>query len=224
MTKDARLLEKLVDHGIRAALFDLDGVLVDAADWHKDAFNETLVSYGLSPITDEEHKKTFNGLSTRRKIEILNKSGYGISSQYTFYKKKQEFTVFTIEERCVPNPRVIKTIELANRLFRGQIAVVTNCSRATATLMLEKAGLLHLFKFLICNEDVRGNIKPHPLPYILGVDRLNLKNKQVLAVDDTDKGIMSAIEAGCRTWRINKFDDLTPDRLLDMLDFYRITI
>ena len=230
MNKVIRKINKrtraLDDHGIRAVLFDLDGVLVDAADWHKDALNDALELFGYAPIEKKEHFKTFNGLSTKRKLDMLFNIGRIDNECWndSIAEKKQELTVKIINERCVPVQRIIDTVELANKLFNGQTAVVTNCSRPTAELMLEKSGLLHLFKFLICNEDVSGKIKPHPLPYILATERFGLKQNESLAIDDTSRGIMSAIDAKCRIWRLKSFDDLTPSKLINTLDSYRITI
>ena len=223
----------LPDHRIRAVCFDLDGVLVDAPEWHKEAFNMALEHFGLQPLSDEEHLKTFNGLSTRVKLEILQKQGrlytigpWSNTSHDDFYNKKQEYTQQLIEHNCVPIERIIETVRHANRLFDNKTAVVTNCSRRTAELMLEKSGLSGLFQFIITNEDVDGKIKPHPWPYILAQNKLGFANtsKVVLAIDDTGKGIMSAVDAHMRTWRLRRFEDLSVTNLNKVLDYYRITI
>jgi len=227
-----------LDHNIRAVCFDLDGVLVDAADWHRDAFNQALIHYRYDALDQDDHLKNFNGLSTYKKLEMLYKRGVFPDSQKFIetedssiknlwsevYKRKQKYTIQIIEEFCKPIPRVQATVELAGFIFADKIAVVTNCSRYTAELMLEKSGLLHLFEFLICNEDVNGNIKPSPLPYLTAVNRFGLRPNQVLAIDDTGKGIMSAIDAFCRTWFLKKFKHLTEDHLVNVLDNYRINI
>ena len=57
---------------IKAILFDMDGVLVDAKDWHYHVLNKALEKYGHF-ISIEDHVKTFDGLSTAKKLEILSK-------------------------------------------------------------------------------------------------------------------------------------------------------
>lgn len=211
-----------VDHGIKAMCFDLDGVLVDAADWHKLALNRALEFYGFDGISEEDHIKTYNGLGTYRKLEML-----GIPKKYHrgIYGKKQDFTIDYIDRKCKTVERIRGAVSEAYRLFGGNICVVTNCSRYTAELMLKKAGLFDLFKFIVTNEDVDGKIKPHPWPYIFAQQKLGFtKNKEVLAVDDTGRGIISAVDARCRTWFLKNFEDLTADNLNRVLDGYRITI
>ena len=50
---------------IKAVLFDMDGVLIDAKDWHYDALNDVLDLFGMA-IERESHLATFDGLPTRR--------------------------------------------------------------------------------------------------------------------------------------------------------------
>jgi beta-phosphoglucomutase-like phosphatase (HAD superfamily) len=207
---------ELPDHHIRAVLFDLDGVLVDAADWHRDAFDSAIIEYGCEALTPEEHEKDFNGLSTIRKLDMLVELGRLPSDSpgllANIHALKQKETMRIIHETCEPVQRVIDVVDHAKDVI-GTVAVVTNCSRASCELMLSKSGLLEKFDLIITNEDVDGKIKPHPWPYIKARFDLGLRQKEALAIDDTWKGIMSALEASCRTWRLKKFEDLTSENL-----------
>lgn len=215
------------DHGIRCILFDLDGVLVDAADWHRGAFDYALIYHGFEPLGDEEHEKRFNGLSTRKKISMLveeDRLPTGTNLLYDeIYKSKQEATVNIIKEKCKPVTRIIDTINFAKSIGM-KVGVVTNCSRKTCELMLNLSKLYDLFDAIITNNDVDGKIKPHPRPYLMGRRTFNVSYKGALAIDDTDKGIISAVDAGCRTWRLKNFDDLSVMNLMRVLKKYRITI
>ena len=52
-------------------LFDLDGVLVDATEWHYEALNRALRLFGFD-ITRYEHLSDYNGLPTRKKLQMLS--------------------------------------------------------------------------------------------------------------------------------------------------------
>src|SRR5215470_2446674 len=56
---------------IKAILFDMDGVLIDAKDWHYEALNRALGIFGME-IDRDSHVAIFDGLPTRRKLEILS--------------------------------------------------------------------------------------------------------------------------------------------------------
>ena len=56
---------------IKAVVFDMDGVLIDAREWHYVALNRALALFGME-ISRADHLTTFDGLPTRRKLEILS--------------------------------------------------------------------------------------------------------------------------------------------------------
>lgn len=58
----------------RAVVFDMDGVLVDARDWHYRALNEALAVFDAE-ISLEDHLDRFNGLPTRVKLGMLADEG-----------------------------------------------------------------------------------------------------------------------------------------------------
>ena len=55
---------------IKAVIFDMDGVLIDAKDWHYEALNMALRTFGLE-ISRHDHLTTYDGLSTKHKLEML---------------------------------------------------------------------------------------------------------------------------------------------------------
>ena len=55
---------------IKAIIFDMDGVLIDAKEWHYQSLNRALKLFGLE-ISRYDHLSTFDGLPTHKKLEIL---------------------------------------------------------------------------------------------------------------------------------------------------------
>ena len=53
---------------IKAVLFDLDGVLIDAKEWHYEALNESLIQNNIKPISRELHLSKLDGLPTKDKL------------------------------------------------------------------------------------------------------------------------------------------------------------
>ena len=54
---------------IKAIIFDMDGVLIDAKEWHYEALNNALQLFGYK-ISREDHLATFDGLPTREKLRL----------------------------------------------------------------------------------------------------------------------------------------------------------
>jgi len=55
---------------IKAVLFDMDGVLIEAKDWHYEALNKALALFGME-ISRVDHLTSFDGLPTLKKLEYL---------------------------------------------------------------------------------------------------------------------------------------------------------
>ena len=82
---------------IKAVLFDLDGVLVDACDWHYDALNRALKKVMGFEISREEHLTTYNGLPTAVKLKMLNIT----DNKAIFVEElKQKYTLDIIKENA----------------------------------------------------------------------------------------------------------------------------
>jgi len=126
-----------------------------------------------------------------------------------------------INRKCEPTQRVTDVVEFCSDVDLGigphgygfELAVVTNCSRPTTTLILDRIGLLHKFPLLITNTDVDGNIKPHPQPYKMALRHYGIVGNDAIAIDDNVRGIKSAEAAGCCVWALKNFEDLTIDNL-----------
>ena len=56
---------------VQMVIFDLDGVLVDACEWHRAALNEALREVCNYEISLEDHYNKFNGLPTKVKLDAL---------------------------------------------------------------------------------------------------------------------------------------------------------
>jgi len=199
-----------MDSGIKAIIFDLDGVLVDGEGWHEEAFTRAMCDYGYEVSPDVYRK----GFSTVDRIEKLSKVGRAPGKpnlRRMLAKLKQKYTKEIIWSRCKPIDRVIEAVDFANTYTGGKIAVATNSSRGPAIEMLTSAGLLPFFDIVITSADTNGKLKPHPAPYLQASYKLGVFSKECLAIDNSAIGIMSAVNAMCRPLRIKSFDKLNVD-------------
>lgn len=172
---------------INSVLFDLDGVLVDACEWHYLSLNKALLEVVGYEISRRDHESKFNGLPTKVKLGMLNVAGGDFDK---VWRLKQDYTVEVIKEN---GKRDDVKIELLSFLRENgiKVACVTNSIRETATLMLEVTGQFPYIDLLISNEDV-VNSKPSPDPYNKAIDVFAINPKLSVAVEDSPKGIESA--------------------------------
>jgi HAD superfamily hydrolase (TIGR01509 family) len=187
------LSRRLSTPKIQAVLFDLDGVLVDACDWHYEALNRALKEFGYPAISRGDHVKKYNGLPTKVKLRLL---GIDSATAEKINHAKQQHTLETIREKATP---MREKIELhAFLMSRGiKIACVTNSIRETASKMLECTGQMEYISLLVTNEDVANN-KPSPDCYNLAIERLGIDKRFSVCVEDSPKGIEAAKASGIR--------------------------
>ena len=137
---------------IKAILYDLDGVLVDATEWHYESLNNALEEIAGFVIKRDEHISTFNGIPTLKKLEILNQQGRLSKDLFDqIWDKKQEKTFEVIKNTASIDPNKIRLHKQTSNFKR---ACVTNSIRKSALLMLEKTGQLPFMDFVLSNEDV----------------------------------------------------------------------
>ena len=180
----------------KSVLVDLDGVLVDACEWHYEALNKALYQISDYTISKDDHDIKFNGLPTKKKLNML--VDLMIVRECDIPKIlecKQEYTIQYIEEFCkYSNSKVTMMNALKDMGYK--IGCVTNCIRQTAELMLKKTGIISYFDIIITNEDCRYN-KPHPEPYIKALVELNSLPENSIIVEDSIKGLEAARMTGC---------------------------
>lgn len=200
------LIESLIlINNLQAILFDLDGVLVDACDWHYEALNKALIDMGHNHINKEEHISKYNGLPTRIKLNML---GIDESQAHKINNLKQQHTLDIIKNKCKVMP---EKIQLHNFLKQNniKIACVTNSIRETATDMLKASGQFEFIDLLIANEDVTNN-KPNPDCYNYAIDILKADPMLSICVEDSPKGIEAAVSSKIKfLWKVKNTSEVT---------------
>jgi HAD superfamily hydrolase (TIGR01509 family) len=186
---------------IKAILFDMDGVLIDAKEWHYEALNKALELFGM-PISRFDHLATFDGLPTRKKLEILSlERGLPTELHEFVNEMKQLYTMEIVHTRCKPVFEHEYTLSILKSMGY-KLAVCSNSVRNSVCTMMEKSGLKVYLDFLVSNEDVsRG--KPDPEMYLKAIDYFGLDASECLIVEDNENGIRAAKAAGANLLIVN---------------------
>ncbi|WP_191218679.1 HAD family hydrolase [Agrobacterium salinitolerans] len=192
---------------VKAILFDMDGVLIDAKDWHYDALNQALSVFGYE-IGREAHLSTFDGLPTRRKLEILSQSSGLPTGLHAFINQlKQSYTIQISHQRCHP----VFSHQYALRRLKDEgykLAVCSNSIRNTVETLMHLSGLDEYLDVLISNEDV-VHAKPSPDMYLLAMEKFGLRPDECLILEDNDHGIQAAIASGAHLFIVSDPSDVT---------------
>ena len=208
---------------IKALLFDLDGVLVNAMPWHEEAFLAAVRVEGGIDIGQVEHAAHYAGRSTKQKLKMLVDHGLLDPRKVSKVAEcKQRLTETYIEQRCVADMgRVMMMQHLKGAGYT--LGCVTNCIKRTTLNLLERTQLLPFVEgCVITNEDVTQP-KPSPEPYQKACGLAGVMPQEALVFEDHDVGLKAAFAAGCYVKQVHRFEDLTIDMVWEAIESANLT-
>ena len=196
----------------------MDGVLIEAKDWHYDALNRALRLFGYE-ISRYDHLVTYDGLSTSQKLKMLSVEKKLPTGLHKFINEmKQLYTIDLIHSRCFP--RFFHEYALSRLKSEGyRLAVASNSIRNTVQLMMEKSKLLPYIEFYLSNQDVKKS-KPDPEIYTTSIKRLGLEPNEVLVVEDNHNGIQSATAAGACVMKVDTVYDVNYENIIRHINIF----
>lgn len=196
----------------KAIVFDLDGVLIDATEWHYEALNDALKLFGYE-ITQDEHDGTYNGLPTVEKLRLLSeRKSLPVGLHTIINSLKRKYTKEKIDLLCHPSHD--KLLLLTALKKSGYVlACASNAHRKSVDDMLKKAEIYDFFNIIIGNDE---GFKPKPSPdiYLEVFKRLKMKSREIAIVEDSPHGIISAKRSGARVIEVRGFDDVNLEKFI----------
>jgi HAD superfamily hydrolase (TIGR01509 family) len=198
---------------IAGIIFDMDGVLIDAKEWHFEALNRALGLFG-HVIRRADHLSSYDGLPTRRKLEMLTRErGLPRGLHGLIGELKQQYTTELIHLRC--KPTFAHQYALSNlRALGYKLAVASNSVRSTVQLMMEKSDLASYLDLTLSNQDV-SKPKPDPEIYATAIARLGMRPEQCLIVEDNEHGLQAARAAGGHVMAVQGVEDVNLPKVLE---------
>lgn len=200
---------------IKAILFDMDGVLIDAKEWHYESLNRALDLFGM-PISRYDHLTTFDGLPTKKKLEMLSAEGYLPKQIHSFLNEmKQQYTMDLVHTQC--KPTFIHQYALSKLKDQGfRIAVCSNSIRNTIEQMMDRAMLTPYIDLIVSNQDVSKG-KPDPEMYLKAMSFFGLHHSECLIVEDNENGIKAAKAAQGHLLVVEDVHDVTYDNIMQKI-------
>lgn len=172
-------------------LFDIDGTLVDTDKVHIIAFNEMLKPFGVEV---DEHFY-FKNISGRTNPVVLAELLPDLSSERHHQLGREKEALFRDMAKIIePLPGLMELFDWADT-HHIPYAAVTNAPRENAEFVIRALNAWHRFDAVVIADEV-GEHKPHPLPYLTGLQKLNGDPRRTIAFEDSRAGVTSAHAAG----------------------------
>ena len=197
---------------IKAVIFDMDGVLIDAKDWHYEALNKALNLFGFN-ISRQDHLITFDGLPTAIKLSMLsNDRGLPTKLHEFINELKQLYTLELVHVHC--KPRFYHEYALMKLKEMGYIvACGSNSVIQSIDVMLEKSNLRKYMDLIVSAQEV-SHPKPSPEMYQKIMHKFNLKPEECLIVEDNPNGIKAAIDSGAYLMKVEEVNEVNIENIM----------
>ena len=175
-------------------IFDLDGVIVDTAKYHFQAWKDLVNQLGFE--FSEAQNELLKGVSRVRSLEIL----LGIGKVELTEAQKQEYLISKNEHyleyihKMGPEEILPGAIELLDKLDELGIKYVLGSASKNAPLILKQVNLLSRFSGIVDGNSV-STAKPDPEVFLIGAQKLNLKPEQCVVFEDAIAGVEAANRA-----------------------------
>jgi HAD superfamily hydrolase (TIGR01509 family) len=180
---------------IEAAIFDLDGVVIDSEPTHE--LSLVIVSEELGRRISWEETKQFKGSTeldcARLLIEITGTNERDL--QKVCRLRLEAFRSHYNEIKLVAG--ALEFLELCQRAG-WSTALTTSAPREFQELAFDQFDLSRYFQIAITGDDVKRG-KPDPEPYLKTAEKLGRTPADCLVIEDSKNGVRSAKTAGCIT-------------------------
>jgi beta-phosphoglucomutase len=209
--------------GLKACLFDLDGVIVDTAKYHYIAWKQ--ISDELGFEFTETHNERLKGVSRMQSLEILLEIGgitnLDLKTKEVLATRKNTLYVDYIT-KITPEEILPGAEKFLRELRANGVLIALGSASKNAPIILEQLHINFLFDAIIDGNKV-SKAKPDPEVFLMGASELNVNPSECIVFEDAEAGIDAAIAGGMKSIGIGSPENLGKADLvvsgLDKLNF-----
>ncbi len=182
---------------IQACIFDLDGVIVDTAVYHYQAWKRLANELGFD-FTEIQNER-LKGISRVRSLQLMLEWG-GMEKtpeeQQVLATRKNDWYVNMIN-RMTPQEILPGVLPFLQQCRAAGIKTALGSASKNAHTILERTGLLPLFDAVVDGNAVTAS-KPDPEVFLRCAELLNIAPVRCVVFEDALAGIEAAKAAGMK--------------------------
>ena len=195
---------------IKGFLFDLDGVIVDTAVFHFQAWRRLAQKLG-GDFTEEQNEQ-LKGVSRVDSLKkIIEWTGATVSDEefQTLMVEKNEWYLELVQG-LGPQDALPGALGFLQTAYDQGIKIALGSASKNAPMILEKLGITQLFTAIIDGNNV-VNGKPHPEVFLKGAQALGLEPSECVVFEDSIAGVQAAKTGGMSSVGIGDAETLQAD-------------
>jgi len=192
---------------IKAAIFDLDGVIIDTAHYHYIAWKRLASEFGIT--LTHENNEMLKGVSRMRSLEIILSLGnleLPEQQKEQLAEKKNKWFVEYIES-IRPEEIFPGVIDLIRNLKKQKIKIGLASSSKNAPRVIELLGIAKDFDTLVDGTMITQS-KPDPEIFLLAAHKLGIAPHECVVFEDAEAGVEAALAAGMKCVGVGSVEQL----------------
>lgn len=180
---------------MKAALFDLDGVIVDTAKYHYIAWKE--MANGLGFDISPEQNELLKGVSRMESLDIiLGIGGVTVSEEERTRLGASKNARYVELIRRMDSSEILRGAREYLELLRGRgVKIALGSASKNAGMILDNLGIGSLFDAVIDGTMVSKS-KPDPEVFLLGAEAVGEKPATCVVFEDAVAGVEAAKAGG----------------------------
>ncbi len=187
-------------------LFDNDGVLVHTEPLYFKANIQALKKFFDIELEFEEYMKIMSeGTTVWQKA--LDK-GFSFAEVEIARNKRNEYYQNFLKTENILIDGVKDVLKELSKDYK--MGIVTTSRRVDFEIIHKNLGIVDFMDFVLCEEDYNF-AKPHPEPYLKGLELFKANKQEAIVVEDSTRGLSSAYKAGIECVIVKNEFTLTQD-------------
>lgn len=198
---------------IKGFLFDLDGVIVETAGFHYQAWRQMANDLGFD--ISKEFNETLKGVSRVDSLNLILKHG-GIElseEEKVALATKKNDNYLSLVSKMTPDDILPGVKDFFAQIKQTDIKISLGSVSKNSKMILEKVGLLNQFDAIIDGTNISKG-KPDPEVFLKGAIALGLENAECLVFEDAVAGVEAGINAGMKVVGIGQAEVLNRANLV----------
>lgn len=193
-----------------AALFDMDGLLIDSERLSLQSFLATCSDNGLGDQTP-----LFLSIVGSNEASLMSILDAGIGDQVDLPAFRADWAgryhELIADGQVLLKPGVEALLDWLTA--KGvRMAVATSSATPIAALKLTRTGIIKRFDYIVGGDMVRHS-KPHPEIFLTAAARIQADPSRTLVFEDSSNGVKAGVAAGCTVIQIPDLVQPTPELL-----------
>lgn len=181
---------------ITAALFDMDGLMINTEPLQSRAYEKILRDLGKEPILNAEGVVQAVGVREKDNWELIKRSHGFEEATEQLVKKRAAVYMVMLKENITAQPGLVELLALLKR-HGVKMAVASSSTLPQINIVLEGLNVAGYFDVVVSAHTIKHG-KPAPDIFLLAAKRLRVDPKDCVVFEDAESGVRAGKAAGAK--------------------------